>query len=101
MSFQPRRSLATVLIAVAIVATGCSSAWSDGDLASVEAYCSATAGSHSDSCSSWIDGIHRLSDCDPDQAKRVIDRIVAEYDGAPALSIAENYERVGCSYGAR
>jgi hypothetical protein len=36
-----------------------------------------------------------------DQAKRVIDRVVAEYNGAPAVSIAEGYQLVGCEYGAR
>ena len=40
-------------------------------MASVESYCSTTADRHSDSCDSWIDGIYRLSDCDPNQAKRV------------------------------
>ena len=80
---------------------GCSSAWSDAEASSVQGYCSAAAGEHADSCASWIDGISRLSNCDPDQAKRVIDRIVAEYNGVPALSVAENYQLVGCEYGAR
>lgn len=79
----------------------CSNAWSEADLESVSAYCQSTAGEHASSCDSWIDGIHRLSNCDVLQARRVIDQIVAEYNGAPALSVAENYERVGCEYGAR
>ena len=93
--------LAATCLALALIASACSSDWSDADLTSVESHCAANAEEHSASCASWIDGIHRLSDCDPDQAKRVIDRIIAEYNGAPALSVAENYQRVGCSYGAR
>jgi hypothetical protein len=92
---------ASLALVTAIGLGGCSSGWSDADLASVESYCATAADWHADSCASWIDGIYRLSNCDPEQAKRVIDRIIAEYNGAPALSIAENYELVGCSYGAR
>ena len=96
-----RRHLLLLLVIVSLFAAGCSSDWSDADYESVQAHCDATAEDHSTSCSSWVDGIYRLSDCDPDQAKRVIDRIVAEYNGATARSIAENYERVGCAYGRR
>ena len=85
----------------AIGTSACSSAWSDAELRSVENYCDATAGDHNGSCASWIDGIHRLSNCDMDQAKRVIDRVVAEYNGAPEVSIAEGYQAVGCEYGER
>jgi hypothetical protein len=48
----------------------------------------------------WIDGIQRLSNCEIDQAKRVIDRVAAECNGAPAVSIAEGYQLVGCECGA-
>ncbi|MFW2338562.1 MAG: hypothetical protein ACN4GK_00790 [Acidimicrobiia bacterium] len=92
------------IICILLIASGtsaCSSDWSDAELRSVESYCEATAGGHAGSCASWIDGIHRLSNCDTDQAKRVIDRVISEYNGAPAVSIAEGYELVGCEYGAR
>ena len=88
------------ILLIAIGTSACSTDWSDAELRSVESYCEATAGEHAGSCASWIDGIHRLSNCDMDQAKRVIDRVVAEYNGAPAVSIAEGYQLVGCECGA-
>ena len=87
--------------ALAVLGSACSSAWSDAELNSVTYYCETAAQQHAESCASWIDGISRLSNCDTDQAKRIVDRIVQEYNGAPALSVAENYELAGCEYGAR
>ena len=88
-------------VALAVLGSSCSSAWSDAELNSVAYYCETAAQQHADSCASWIDGISRLSNCDTEQAKRIIDRIIQEYNGAPSLSVAENYELVGCEYGAR
>jgi hypothetical protein len=96
-----KRLLVTIMVLLALTASACGSDWSDADMESVEFYCATHAGGYGESCASWIDGIYRLSDCDPDQAKRVIDRIIAEYNGAPARSIADNYAAVGCSYGSR
>ena len=83
------------------MAAACSSAWSDAEMRSVESYCESVAGEYAGSCASWIDGIHRLSNCDREQAKQIIDRVVLEYNGAPAVSVAEGYELVGCEYGER
>ena len=93
--------LLLLLVTALFVASCGSSDWSETEKESVTFYCATHAGEYGDSCASWIDGIYRLSDCDPDQAKRVIDRIIAEYNGLPARSIAENYEAAGCSYGTR
>lgn len=96
-----RKALIATL-AMTLIATACSSGWSDSELDAVGSYCETAAGEFAASCASWIDGIYRLSDCDTRQARQIIDRIVDEYRGlVPAISVAEHYERVGCSYGQR
>ena len=100
MTFRTR-TIVLVVTSIALMASACSSAWSDAEMRSVESYCESAAGEYAGSCASWIDGIHRLSNCDREQAKQIIDRIVLEYNGAPAISVAESYELVGCEYGER
>ncbi len=95
-----RSSLLGVVLALLIV-TGCSSAWSDADIARVTGHCTANAGFHADRCASWVADIHAESNCDPQQAMGVVDQIIAEYNGAPTRSVAENYELQGCRYVGR
>ena len=95
------RTAVLVVVAFGLLASACSSGWSDAEMRSVESYCESVAGEYAGSCASWIDGIHRLSNCDREQAKQIIDRVVLEYNGAPAVSIAEGYELAGCEYGER
>ena len=95
------RTVVLLVVAFALMAAACNSAWSDAEMRSVESYCESVASEYAGSCASWIDGIHRLSNCDREQAKQIIDRVVLEYNGAPAISVAESYELVGCEYGER
>ena len=95
------RTVVLLVVGFALMTSACSSGWSDAEMRSVESYCESVAGEHAGSCASWIDGINRLSNCDREQAKQIIDRVVVEYNGAPAVSVAEGYELVGCEYGER
>lgn len=90
-----KRPLACALALVAL--SGCGSDWSDTETRSVAAHCAASGEFDPTRCAEIAATIRAESNCTPDQAKAVIDRIAAEYHGAPSLSVAENYELQGCT----
>ncbi len=89
------------LVLVLLLVAGCGSGWSDAEVGLVTDYCMSVGGFDAERCPYFVSTIHAESDCDPEQAKAVIDRIFAELNGAPALSVAENYRLQGCRYVGR